>query len=170
MKMSKGLGPLALASALMSAAFAGQANADLQRWSVLYLDANGNPTSYASRKSAEAYATNQAGYVLSIGCAAEGGHSIAAQAPEGEKADFGGPVIEPSFRVSKPGTDLFLGPIGKMTFDGQRYTGRLSDEAIAPLRERIKDGLVTLTEFTSRTTIAVRSQRADGAIGELNCK
>ena len=170
MRLSAGLGLFLLAATCFHAASTGPAHAELQRWSVLYLDANGNPTTYAGRKSAEAYATNQAGYVLSIGCAPGGGHSIAAQAPEGEKADFGGPEVEPSFRVSKPGTDLFLGPIGKMTFDGERYTGLLPDEAVAPLRERIKDGLVTWTEFTSRTTIAVRSQRADGALGELNCK
>ena len=170
MRLSAGIGLFALAGTIFATAITGPAHAELQRWSVLYLDANGNPTSYGSAKSAEAYATNQKGYVLSIGCAAGGGYSIAAEAPDGEKADFGGPEVEPSFRISKPGTDLFLGPIGKMTFDGKRYTGQLPDEAIAPLRERIKDGLVTWTEFTSRTTIAVRSQRADGAIGELNCK
>ena len=157
------------AAALLTALVSQPASADLQRWSVLYLDGAGNPTSISKAKSAEIWAQDQRGYVLSIGCASDGGYSLFAQAPDGAKGDYGGPEIAPSFRVSKPGTDLFLGPVGKMTFNGTRYEGRLPAEAVAPLREEIKNGLVHLAEFNSRITIIVRSQRAEGALTELPC-
>lgn len=144
--------------------------AALQKWSVVYLDSNGAETTPNRAATAEAWASDQRGFTLGVGCASGGGNSITLSAPEGEKPDFAGPAIEPSFRISKPGTDLFLGPIGEMTFDGSRYVGKLPEPAVAPMRTKIKDGLVTFTEFGTRTIISLKTQRLEFAISEVTCE
>lgn len=149
---------------------AGPADAGLQRWSLVYLDTSGAPTTQSKAAKVETYARTQKGHTVSIGCSDAGGHMLALHAPEGTQKDYAGPEIEPSVRISRPGTDYFLGPTGKMTFDGERYVGPLPEAAVAPLRERIRDGLLTVAEYVTRFTVVLKTDGLERTLAELDCK
>lgn len=142
------------------------ANAGLQRWSVVKVDASGRP---ASAGATETYASNQRGFTVSLGCMQGGGHKISLHAPDDLAKDFAGPEIEPSLRVAKPGTDLFKGPIGKMTFNGERYEGALPAAVMDALQQQHRDGQLTVTEFLTRTIITVKLADLDRTLPELGC-
>lgn len=159
----------ATASTILLGLTAAPAHADLQKWSTLYLDAAGNPTSIGKAASTETNIRDQKGFVISIGCQAGGGHFLAIQAPAGEPADIYGPEIEPALRISTPGTDLFRGPIGKMTFDGTRYVGAMAEPIIAPLKEKIRNGKLLISEYLSRSQLALKTERLERTLAELDC-
>lgn len=159
----------AFAFAVLSAVLSTPAEAGLQRWSIVYLDKAGQPTTAANAASIETYARTQKGNTVSIGCAVGGGYMLALHAPEGTQKDYAGEEIEPSVRISKPGTDLFLGPTGKMVFDGERYVGPLPEAVVASLRERIRDGLLTVAEYVTRSTVALKTAGLERTLAEINC-
>ncbi|MEO1491138.1 MAG: hypothetical protein AAFV19_03170 [Pseudomonadota bacterium] len=146
-----------------------QAEAGLMRWSVLYLDANGNAVNYGKHSNAEAWIENQQGFQFAIGC--EGGdYRIYWTAPKDEKANWAGDYFEPSVRVHKPGTDLFLGPTGKMTFDGKRYVGPMHTQVMdALLTEGESDLTVAIVEFITKKTTIFPVQRVERIMNELPC-
>ena len=160
---------IATASVLLLGLGSNQAEAGLQKWSTLYLDAAGNPTSIGKAASAETYLQDQKAFTISFGCQDGGGYFMAIQAPATENADIFGPEIEPALRVSKPGTDLFRGPIGKMIFDGKRYVGPAPDPIINPLKEKIRDGKLLISEYLSRSQLALKTERLERTLAELNC-
>lgn len=160
----------ALALATLSVWLPGQATAELQKWSLVKVDAIDEQATAARSGAMEARASDQRGFTVAIACHADGGHLVAVMAPDGMSSDFAGPVIEPSLRVSKPGTDLFLGPIGKLQHDGTRYVGKLPEPAAAPLLTKIKDGLFAITEFGTRTTVSLKTQSLEFALQQLSCK
>ena len=161
-------GAVALATALVW--LPGHAIAGLQKWSLVHVDANGAETTAAKSNAMEARASDQRGFTVAVACHPGGKHSIAVSAPDGMSSDFAGPIIEPSLRISKPGTDLFLGPIGQLKHDGRRYTGKLPEPAAASLLSKIKDGLFAVTEFGTRTTISLKTQSLEFTLQQLGCK
>ncbi len=153
------------------AVWAGDANAGLQRWSVLYLDGNGNPTTFAKAKSAEAYAFDSRGYSIAIGCSPDGGYSLMVTAPKEKPPKFAKiDEVEPSIRVGQPGTDYFMGPVGAMHFDGKRYVGRIPASAVEPLQSKIRNGLFAFWELNSHTTIKLKTLGIERALREVDCK
>lgn len=144
------------------------ANAGLQSWSVLYLNDNGQAVAYGKHTTAEVWSESQNGWQISIGCKGDD-LSLHVKAPDGEKADFAGPEFEPSVRVGKPGTDLFLGPTGEMVFDGARYNGPLPRVVLDAMLEDYGDKQLTFTDFNSRTTVLLKIQRIARPVGELPC-
>lgn len=146
---------------------AAPALAGLQTWEVAWFDQSGNPSSYGQGK-AEAFAHDSRGFVVSIGCAPGGGHLIAMTAPPSMQPDFAGQSIQPGLRLSRPGTDIFKGTVA-MTFDGRRYAGPLPQPVVAPLREKIRDGVMMLTELGSHTTVKLELQSMERAMAEVAC-
>lgn len=154
--------------ALIAVLFALPAYAGLQSWSVLYLNDQGEPVAYGKHTTAEMWSESQAGWQISIGCSG-GSLSIHVKAPEGTKADFAGPAFEPSVRIGKPGTDLFLGPTGEMTFDGTRYNGPLPRVVLDAMLTDARDKQMTFTDFNTRTAVLLKLQRVERPINELPC-
>ena len=152
-----------LVAMLLSMALTTTAEAGIQRWDLV-------PAPNATKGQSEAIASNQLGFSILIGCAESGGYNISLMPPNDKPGAFAGEAIDPALRISKPGTDLFRGPIGTMTFDGSRYTGHFPDSAAEPLRERLRDGLLTLTEFSTRTIVSLKTAGLDRALAELSCK
>lgn len=148
---------------------AAPALAGLQRWDVTYLDKAGNPVGYGKGGSPEAFAHDARGYIVSIGCAPGGRHTMALTAPQGVAPDFAGASIQPGLRISKPGTDLYSGAVGPLAFDGRRYIGPVAPEVLAPLREKIQDGTLMLTELATHTTVKLELQSMARAIAEVAC-
>ena len=159
---------VATATAALLALSLVPALAGLQRWEVVWLDAAGNPAGYGKGR-AEASAGDSRGFVVSIGCAPAGGHVIALTAPAGMKPDFAGASIHPGLRISKPGTDLYRGAVGPLAFDGRRYVGPVPGPVLAPLRQKVHDGVMMLTELGTHTTVKLELQSMERALAELPC-
>ncbi len=157
---------LAFALTVLAAA---PALAGLQRWEVTYLDKAGNPVGYGHGGSPEAFAHDARGYIVSIVCAPGGGHAITLTAPQGMAPDFAGPTIHPGLRIARPGTDLFSGPVGPMTFDGRRYVGPVSEAVLVPLRDKIHDGTLMLTELATHTTVKLELEQMRRSLAEVVC-
>ncbi|MEM1298518.1 MAG: hypothetical protein AAGH68_04495 [Pseudomonadota bacterium] len=145
------------------------AAAGLQKWSLIHMDDNRQPSSVAKATLVETSAWTQRGFTVSIGCYSGGGHMIALQAPDDLAKDFAGPEIQPSLRLSKPGTDFFRGPVGKLSFDGTRYTGPLPEPIVGPMKDKIRDGLLAITEPLTRTIISLKTAGVERALAEMNC-
>ena len=158
---------LAFALTLLAAA---PALAGLQRWEVTWLDKAGDPVGYGHGGSPEAFAHDARGYIVSIGCAPGGGHVLALTAPQGVAPNFAGPSIHPGLRIARPGTDLFSGAVGPMSFDGRRYVGPVEEAVLAPLREKIHDGSLMLTELATHTTVKLELEQIKRALGEVVCR
>ncbi|MFK7945286.1 MAG: hypothetical protein AB8B85_20555 [Paracoccaceae bacterium] len=154
-----------LSTLVFSPAWAG-----LQKWDLVFLDASGQPTSAGRAATTEAQSSNPLGFTVAIGCHADGGHALSLQWPEGNDGPVAGPAIDPSLRISKPGTDFYRGPVGVMEFDGTRYLGAMPEAAVSPLRERMRDGMLTITEFSTRNTISLKTAGLERALGEIDCR
>ena len=144
---------------------ASAADAGLQRWTLGYYDANGNPASYDKAARTEVWMADEQGNEVALGCG-DAGPTIALTIKLDGNGKDPGSFIEPGWRVSVPGTDLWLGPIGRMEFDGTSYVADAPMEIVEAMR---KGTTVHVLEHITHSELKWRLNGSERYFPELDC-